>query len=95
MKISLEDKKDRKNAKMWIDAVYLQNQTFHTEKNSRIIVSNMTVFFFLTKVSGPFQGGRVEGNDDMSLFRRERSFFISNGAYKAKNVGLFICVAEK
>ena len=44
----------------------------------------MTVFFFLTKVSGPFQGGRVEDNDDMSLFRCERSFLYSTGHTKQK-----------
>ena len=44
----------------------------------------MTVFYFLTKVSGPFQGGRVEDNDDISLFCHERSFLYSLGHTKKK-----------
>ena len=74
MKNLLEDKKGRKNAKIWIDTEHLQNQKIHTQKNSRTSVYNMTVFYFLTKVSGPFQGGRGEGNDDILLFCRERSY---------------------
>ena len=78
-KIFLEDKKDEKHWDTERDWVLSEPKFSHRNKKQqkyfktkKVIVYDILVFYFMIKVSGPFKGGRVEGNDD---FKTNRSFF--------------------